>query len=100
MTVDFQTWMRAVWTSITGAIRQWRARVLAMDITAQMRCGSRLALVAVLNVILVAAVAADLACAAAYAGTGRSCAVAVRLSLHHRRLVVFDVHGTFLQRAA
>lgn len=52
MTVDFQTWMRAVWTSIMEPSESAR-KALAMDIPAQ-ALWTGLALVAVLNVILVA----------------------------------------------
>ena len=52
MTVDFQTWMRAVWTSIVEPSDSAR-KVLAKDIPAQ-ALWIGLALVAVLNVILVA----------------------------------------------
>jgi hypothetical protein len=52
MTVDFQTWMRAVWTSIMEPSESAR-KALAMDIPVQ-ALWTGLALVAVLNVILVA----------------------------------------------
>lgn len=52
MTVDFQTWMRAVWTSIVEPTESAR-KALAMDIPAQ-ALWTGLALVAVLNVMLVA----------------------------------------------
>ncbi|KQI72604.1 hypothetical protein AN191_06205 [Loktanella sp. 5RATIMAR09] len=52
MTVDFQTWMRAVWTSIVEPSQSAR-KALAMDIPVQ-ALWTGLALVAVLNVILVA----------------------------------------------
>ncbi|SIT79317.1 Yip1 domain-containing protein [Yoonia rosea] len=52
MTIDFQTWMRAVWTSIVEPTESAR-KALAMDIPAQ-ALWTGLALVAVLNVMLVA----------------------------------------------
>ncbi|KQB98163.1 hypothetical protein AL073_04535 [Loktanella sp. 1ANDIMAR09] len=52
MTVDFQTWMRAVWTSIVEPTESAH-KALAMNIPAQ-ALWTGLALVAVLNVMLVA----------------------------------------------
>ncbi|MEJ8560753.1 YIP1 family protein [Yoonia sp. GPGPB17] len=51
MTVDFQTWMRAVWTSIMEPTDSAR-KVIAMDLPRD-ALWTGLALVAVLNVILV-----------------------------------------------
>ena len=53
MTINFQTWMRAVWTSIVEPSEAAR-RAIAMDLSRE-ALWTALALVAVLNVILVAA---------------------------------------------
>jgi len=53
MTMDFQTWMRAVWTSIAEPTETAR-KVVARDVPRE-ALWTALALVAVLNVILIAA---------------------------------------------